>query len=152
MRKRFLSAKVSAIVLVLTIMAGAAIFGPNARADDKGKHGPIPWIESLPDGLKSAKKDKKIVFVDFWAEWCVPCKRMLKTTYIDPKVVARARKFVPVLLDLDKVKDAAAKYKIEAIPVVLFLDANGNVLVRGDGYKDAAKMLKLMGEALKKAK
>ncbi len=146
------SNKIGAALFVLTFAVGSAISEIAVRADDKSKHGPIPWIESLPEGLKSAKKAKKLVFVDFWAEWCVPCKRMLKTTYVDPKVVARAKRFVPVLLNADKVKEITAKYKIEAIPVALFLDAKGKVIARGDGFMNAEKMLKLMDEAVKKTK
>ena len=152
MPNRHSRSKIEAVVLIAIFVVSSVMSDIAARADDKSKHGPIPWIESLPEGLKKAQKAKQIVFVDFWAEWCVPCKRMLKTTYVDPKVVARAKKFVPVLLNADKSKDITGKYKIEAIPVVLFLDTKGKVLARGDGYMNADKMLKLMDEAEKKAK
>ena len=140
------------VLLTFGLAAVTTCLGGVSRSDDKAGHGPIPWITSLPQGLKTAGQQKKPVIVDFWATWCAPCKKMLKTTYVDPKVVDRAKKFVPVLLDKDKAADVAAKYKIEAIPVVIFLDAKGNVLARGDGYKDAGAMLALMDEALKKAK
>src|SRR5205085_1442911 len=95
-------------------------------------HGPIAWKESLDEAKKIAAKEKKVIFVDFWAEWCGPCKKMLATTYKDKDVVARSKKFVPVLLNYDKQKALADKYNISAIPAVIFMDAKGKVLAQPD--------------------
>ena len=123
---------------------------------DKGaakKHGPIAWSESYEKAVKMAAKDKKLIMADFWAEWCGPCKQMLKTTYRDKNVVARSKKFVPLLINIDKQQALAAKYQIEAIPTVLFLDAKGKVVYRTEpGYQSAGGFLKSMDEATRQAK
>src|SRR5579871_5841165 len=93
-------------------------------------HGPIAWKESLAEAQKIAAKEKKVIFIDFWAEWCGPCKQMLATTYKDKQVVSRSKKFVPVLVNVDKQQNLANKYSVESIPTVLFLDVKGKVLVR----------------------
>jgi thioredoxin-like negative regulator of GroEL len=121
-----------------------------ARAADEAKeHGPIAWTESLDDAKKTAAREKKIIFVDFWATWCGPCKQMLKTTYQDKAVVERSKRFVPVLVNFDKQPALVKKYHIGQIPVVMFLDARGKVLKRAE-YLDPKAMLAAMDQVLKK--
>ncbi len=134
------------------VVLAAGLLPMAARAQDAAKdHGPIAWTESLENAKKTAAKEKKIIFVDFWATWCGPCKQMLKTTYQDKQVVERSKKFVPVLVNFDKEPDLVKKYKISQIPVVMFLDAKGNVLKRAE-FLDAKGMLKVMDEVSKKRK
>ncbi len=61
------------------------------------------------------------VLVDFWAEWCLPC-RMLAPT-IDKLAKAYAGKLKFGKVDTDVNRDIAIKYSISAIPtVILFRD------------------------------
>ena len=61
------------------------------------------------------------VLVDFWAEWCMPC-RMLAPT-IEKIAKDYAGKVKVGKLDTDANRDVAAKYGISAIPtVILFKD------------------------------
>jgi thioredoxin 1 len=134
------------VVGIMSLTAGSVA----TRAEDAAKeHGPIAWTESLEAAKKTAAKEKKIIFVDFWATWCGPCKQMLKTTYQDKQVVERSKQFVPVLINFDKEPAIVKKYNIGQIPVVLFLDSKGNVIKRG-AFMDAKAMLKTMDEVAKK--
>jgi len=149
------SAKSCGLDLRLAALAAAMLLllvpGIVRAADDLKSHGPIAWTDSLEGAKKTAAKDKKVIFVDFWATWCGPCKQMLKTTYQDTQVVERSKKFVPVLINFDKEPALVKKYKIGQIPVVMFMDAKGNVLKRCD-FLDAKGMLKAMDEVSKKHK
>jgi thioredoxin 1 len=61
------------------------------------------------------------VLVDFWAEWCMPC-RMLAPT-IEKIAKDYAGKVKVGKLDTDANRDIASKYSISAIPtVILFKD------------------------------
>jgi thiol:disulfide interchange protein len=136
----------------LTLMLGRPMVSPAAaKGAPKGAAG-ITWSSSLTEAQKSAAKSKKVIMVDFGADWCGPCKKMLATTYKDKSVVAKAKNFVPVLIDIDKQAAVARKYNIEAVPTVIFMDAKGKVLARTLGYQDAAEFVKTMNDAQKKAK
>jgi Thiol:disulfide interchange protein len=120
-------------------------------AGESGDHGAITWVKSLDKARALAKQQNKVVMIDFGADWCTPCKQMLATTYKDKEVVQSAKTFVPVQIDADSESAVARKYKVDALPTVIFLDAKGKVLVRSTGYQDKADFLKLMDGALKKA-
>jgi thioredoxin 1 len=62
-------------------------------------------------------KSSTPVLVDFWAEWCMPC-RMLTPT-IEKIAKDYAGKVKVGKLDTDANRDVAAKYSISAIPTVI---------------------------------
>lgn len=62
-----------------------------------------------------------LVLVDFWAEWCGPCKTL--GPMLEKLVAARAPKVSLVKLDVDKNQALAAQFRIQSIPTVYaFLD------------------------------
>lgn len=78
--------------------------------------------------LKSAEP----VLVDFWAEWCMPC-RMLAPT-IDKIADSFAGKVKVGKVDTDSNRDISIKYGINAIPTVILFQ-NGQVAQKFVGMK-----------------
>ena len=72
------------------------------------------------------------VLVDFWAEWCQPC-RMLAPT-IEKLAKDYAGKIKVGKVDTDSNRDVSLKYGISAIPTVL-LFKNGDVLQKFVGLR-----------------
>jgi len=72
------------------------------------------------------------VLVDFWAEWCMPC-RMLAPT-IDKIAEAYLGKVKVGKVDTDSNREVAMKYQINAIPTVI-LFKNGQVAQKFVGLK-----------------
>ena len=75
-------------------------------------------------------KDNQSVFVDFYADWCGPCKMVgplveeLSKEYTDIKFVK---------VNVDNTPDIAQRYGIMSIPT-LFLYHNGEVIKKNAGY------------------
>jgi thiol:disulfide interchange protein len=97
---------------------------------------------SFADALKKAKTDNKLVMVDFYADWCQPCKKLDATTWKDDKVQAWLReKMVAIKLDKDKSKAVADKYKIGVLPAMLFVRPDGFEVGRLMGYCNPEQFL-----------
>lgn len=52
--------------------------------------------------VEAAKRDGKPVMIDFYADWCLPCKELDKKTFTDPKVVEAMKGWVLLKADLTK--------------------------------------------------
>lgn len=63
-------------------------------------------------------KSDKPVLVDFWAEWCGPCRMI--APYIEEISKEFSEKALVVKCDVDSSPGVAAKYGIRNIPTVLF--------------------------------
>lgn len=88
-------------------------------------------------------KDSGLVLVDFWAEWCVPC-RMLAPT-IEQIAEEYTGKVKVGKLDTDANQETAMKYNINSIPTVLLFQ-NGEVVKQFVGMTNKAKLDEALGE------
>ena len=87
------------------------------------------------------------VLVDFWAEWCMPC-RMLSPT-IDAVADEFAGKIKVGKVDTDSNRDTAVKYQINAIPTVI-LFKGGQVAKKFVGLTNKDDLSRAINEVVAK--
>jgi thioredoxin-related protein len=128
-------------ILGTVLIAGVLMaFAAAAHADAK-------WADPpFDDILKTAKKENKHIFIDFYTVWCSPCKRLEQVTYKDDKVVDFLNRTVAVKFNAEKNegKELADKFKVIAYPTLVILDPNGKEVDRHIGYLGPEEFVKTL--------
>ncbi len=131
----------------------------------------IEWIgfEELEDSLKT---ESRPVFVYFYTDWCVYCKKMERNAFKDPKIISKLnRDFYPVKMNAESLKKiqfdgqvftneqartkrngihqiplilASRDDKPISFPVLMVLDENFRVKIKSYDYLTTDKMKLLL--------
>ncbi len=85
-------------------------------------HTPLPWIvDAEPQDFERAIDADMPVLVDFWAEWCGPCRMI--SPIVERIGQAEAGRLKVVKLDVEGAPEIAARHGAQSIPLlVLFRD------------------------------
>lgn len=109
---------------------------------------------SWEDALEKAAQEDKIIFIDAYAEWCGPCKRMARDVFPQEEVgTFFNRHFINMKVDMEKGMglELRKKYPVSAFPTLFFIDAEGEVVQKAKGAQQVDGLIKLGQTALSKA-
>ncbi len=111
---------------------------PRVRAG--GKPVPPPSTASaaaIPEpiviALGKARESTRPVFIDFYAEWCAPCKIIEGKIIPDARVQAALDGFIFVRVDMDIDLEAGQRFNVVGMPTLLVLSGEGQELFRQVG-------------------
>jgi thioredoxin 1 len=90
-------------------------------------------------------KSDKPVMLDFWAEWCQPCKMLTPT--VEELAGEFEGKVLVGKLNVDDNPNTATNYGIRGIPTLLFIK-DGQVVQQLVGVKSKAEIKKVIEETL----
>jgi len=99
--------------------------------------------------LEKAKQQGQPVLVDFYADWCLDCKRMDRTTFLSSEVHAAMKGWSLIKIDVtdtNKNSEFVKKYfDVFGPPATLFFDQNGNEkqTLRQYGYLEVDEFISL---------
>ncbi len=142
----------AAVFGLAVIVAMAVACGGAASTGSAASAAALPWENDLQQALDKASAQQKLVMVDFYAEWCMWCKKLDQTTYADGSVQQALASVVPVKLDAERGgRQAAARYRVNGFPTILFLDASGREVARIPGYLPPEAFLEELRDILQRA-
>jgi thiol-disulfide isomerase/thioredoxin len=110
---------------------------------------------SMAEALQKARAQNKLIFIDGYATWCGPCKRMAKTVFLEKEVGDYFNEhFISLKIDVERGEGPyiKAKYGIEGLPGYVFIDADDNVVYRFAAAMPTKMFMSEVKKAVKNAK
>ena len=129
----------------LILLTFAFLMGSNTYAQSGIQFTQGTWKELLT----KASKEHKLIFMDAYAEWCGPCKKMSKDVFTQKEAGEFFNaKFVNVKMDMEKGEGIglSSDFGIMAYPTLLFINGSGEVVHQAVGYHTTDMLIEL-GEA-----
>lgn len=94
------------------------------------------WINSLEIAKKLAKREKKLILIDFWAAWCGPCIRMDQEVWSKPRIQVLKENFIPVKIDIDLNPIIGQRLNVRYLPTVMIIDPWEDIYLLEEGYQN----------------
>lgn len=125
--------------LFLIVLAGYLLYPTEKQS--------LNWEYYSEDNYQNALKNKEKIIIDFYADWCIPCKELDALTFADKKVIDASETFKAFKVDMtktlsDETEILRKKFEIRGMPTVLIFDSNGNEVERITGFLNAEEFLK----------
>lgn len=134
------------IILAAIIILGLGLgYMLGAKGIGFAKKGSINWL-SYNDGMETAKKEGKLVLINFVTHWCEWCKKMDEDTYSNEEVRSLIKKgFVPIRVDAQMqgeasykgrrmgYKELAVLYNVKEVPTTWFIEPDGTLIAMMPG-------------------
>jgi thioredoxin:protein disulfide reductase len=138
--KGFQIFKISFSVLLIAI-AAYALYPSQSNS--------INWESYSSDSIPTEINNKRGIIIDFYADWCIPCKELDALTFSNDRVILQADNFYTFKADMTKslspeVEELRKKYNIVGVPTVLIINSDGEEVERITGFVNADEFLKLI--------
>lgn len=134
--------KKTVVLSLMMLFLASAVTGQSGIRFTEGS-----WAELLA----KAKEENRLIFMDAYATWCGPCKKMAADVFPQEEVGNFYNAmFLPVKIDMEKGEGIALArlYNVRAYPTLLFINWKGEVVHKSVGGRQAEGLIELGKEAL----
>jgi thioredoxin-related protein len=146
-RHWILAAALTPVIIGFAIIGATTSFGmEGSEKKSKTDAQKVKWY-TFDQGVNAAKKEMKLLVVDFYTDWCHWCKVMDKETFANKEVVDFAKaNVIMAKIDAetnDKFAYRDAQYSgrqlsqifgVRGFPTTVFIDSNGDLITTVSGY------------------
>ncbi|MDP2303582.1 MAG: cytochrome c biogenesis protein CcdA [Ignavibacteria bacterium] len=138
--KSFRSIKTAISILFITI-AAYSLYPSEVKS--------IEWQSFTESEYNDSIKNGEVIIIDFYADWCIPCKELDALTFSDEKVISESKRFRTFKADMTKsinpeVEKLRNDFKVVGVPTVLIIDSKGNEVERITGFLSVDEFLSLI--------
>lgn len=137
------STLLSRLMLLIVICSSSMLLHANNETDE--------FVSFYQGSFEAAKTkalgESKYLFVDFYANWCTPCKWMDETTFKNKEIIdLLSDDFISYKVDIDdeagfKLKN---KFEIKMLPTILIFNKEGELVDRIEETLDVKKLKSLI--------
>lgn len=128
----------------VTIFLLVAFILNTASVESISAQNAIDW-QSYTNGMDTAKKNNKAVFLHFYATWCSYCAKMEKESFQDDSIAEYLNNnFLSIRVDVDKERNIAEMYDVFALPTTLFFASNGEKMGSVPGYISKDRLMTML--------
>ncbi|HEX9974878.1 MAG TPA: thioredoxin family protein, partial [bacterium] len=107
----------------------------------------LNWLHYENETIAELREEGKPIFIDFYADWCAPCKEMDRTTFKDERVIEISKQIAMVKVDCtapdENIKKFMDQFEVTGMPTLVFINKAGEEVfeMREIGYLGADKFL-----------
>lgn len=109
----------------------------------QGKVFPFLKFDKLEDLEEYAKQNNKCLYLDFYADWCLPCQMMDESLYQDEYLASQFDDFYAAKVDGDAYPELITQYGIRVYPTIVVVGQNGEIIEKNEGVINSKKLLEL---------
>jgi len=111
----------------------------------------LEWKKFSEVEYNNAIKQDEIIIMDFYADWCIPCKELDAVTFSNNEVINRTKDFTLLKVDMTKsispeVEKLKQQFSIVGVPTILIIDSTGNEVKRITGFVSPEEFLNILND------
>lgn len=127
-------------IIILTFTATSRVVGAEASK---------VWRSDFKSALQEAEGKKLPLLIHFYADWCMPCKRMEREVFPTSAVSELlGSRFIAVKINSDHHQDLVTRYGVDSLPSDVIVDSlTGKTIAVYSGFQDRTVYLNKMTQA-----
>lgn len=131
--------------MLLLFLGGTTL----ARAETRARPEHVPWQEGLSWSEvtdHAVQNGSQPILVDFYAQWCGPCKLLDGFVYNEPEVIRELADVLTFKVDIDipAYQDLKTHFNITLLPTLIWCDEKGREIDRFTGAVSAQEFLEII--------